>query len=171
MRFLSPSILALLPRPRAATWLMFLLVLCGAEGASAQASGPGVAIVVHPKGRVDNISFAELQRIFRGEQQFWPDRTKVMLLVRAPTAYEREVVLNRIYKMDEDRFRQFWIAKMFRAEVAAGPKLFYSTDMGLNLIAAIPGSITFVPASAVTPGVKVLRIDGKRPGDAGYPLR
>jgi hypothetical protein len=35
----------------------------------------------------------------------------------------------------------------------------------------IPGSITFVLASAVTPGTKVLRIDGKLPSDPGYPLK
>jgi hypothetical protein len=73
--------------------------------------------------------------------------------------------------MDEDRFRQYWIGKMFRAEVAAGPKIVYSNDMALNLITAIRGSITFIPVSAVTPEVKVLRIDGKLPTDPGYPLQ
>jgi hypothetical protein len=55
--------------------------------------------------------------------------------------------------------------------VAAGPKIVYSSDMALNLIAAIRGSITFVPTSAVTADVKVLRIDGKLPSDPGYPLQ
>jgi ABC-type phosphate transport system substrate-binding protein len=155
---------------RAALWLILLLCIGGPPRAAAQAGRP-VAIVVNPRTRVDNLSFSELRRIFMGEQQFWADRSKVTLLVRAPTAYERDVVLNRIYRMDEDRFRQYWIAKMFRAEVAAGPKLVYSSDMAINLIAAIPGAITFVPASAVMAGVKVVRVDGKLPGDAGYPLR
>jgi ABC-type phosphate transport system substrate-binding protein len=139
--------------------------------AGAQSRGGSVAIVVHSQVRVDDLSFADLRRIFLGEQQFWPDRSKVTLLVRAPTAHERSVVLDRIYKMDEDRFRQYWIGKMFRAEVAAGPKIVYSSDMALNLIAAIKGSITFVPTSAVTADVKVLRIDGKLPSDPGYPLQ
>lgn len=155
---------------RAALGLMLLLCICGSSRAAAQAGRP-VAIVVNPKTRVDNLSFSQLQRIFRGEQQFWPDRSRVTLLVRAPTAYERDVVLNRIYRMDEGRFRQYWIAKMFRAEVAAGPKLVYSSDIAMDLVAAIPGAITFVPASAVVAAVKVVRIDGKLPGDAGYPLR
>jgi len=130
-----------------------------------------IAIVVHPGSPVSNVSFDELRRIFMGQQQFWPDHSKVTLLVRAPVSYERNVVLGRIYRMTEDRFRQYWIGKMFRAEIAAGPKIVYSSGMALNLIAAIPGSITFVPASAVTRDVKVLRIDGKLPSDPGYPLQ
>jgi ABC-type phosphate transport system substrate-binding protein len=146
------------------------LLLPGVAGAQAHAPRP-LAIVVNPNVPETNLSFAELRRIFLGEQQYWPDRSKVTLLVRAPTAYERSMVLDRIYRMDEDRFRQYWIGKMFRAEVAAGPKIVYSSDMALNLIAAIRGSITFVPLSAVTPDVKVLRIDGKPPSEPGYPLQ
>jgi len=141
----------------------------------AQASGSGarqaVAIVVNPHSTVSDLSFAELRRIFLGQQQFWPDRSKITLLVRAPVAPERAVVLDQIYRMDEDQFRQYWIGKMFRAEVAGGPKIVYSSDMAINLVGAIPGSITFVLASAVTPNSKVLRIDGKLPSEAGYPLK
>lgn len=138
--------------------------------AQAQAARP-LAIVVNKGVPVDDLSFAELRRIFLGEQQFWPNRSKVTLLVRAPTAYERSMVLDRIYRMDEDRFRQYWIGKMFRAEVAAGPKIVYSSEMALNLVSAIRGSITFIPLSAVTSEVKVLRIDGKLPSEPGYPLQ
>jgi ABC-type phosphate transport system substrate-binding protein len=130
-----------------------------------------IAIVVNAQSPITDLSFAELRKIFMGDQQFWADRSKVTLLVRAPTARERAIVLDKIYKMDEDEFRQYWIGKMFRAEVAGGPKIVYSTEMALNLIAAIKGSITFVPASAVTSDVKVLRIDGKLPSDAGYALK
>lgn len=139
--------------------------------AQAQAKPRPLAIVVNTGDPVSNISFAELRRIFLGEQQYWPDHSKVTLLVRAPTAYERSMVLDRIYRMDEDRFRQYWIGKMFRAEVAAGPKIVYSSEMALSLVSAIRGSITFVPFSAVTPEVKVLRIDGKLPSEPGYPLQ
>jgi ABC-type phosphate transport system substrate-binding protein len=139
--------------------------------AQAQAKPRPLAIVVNTGDPVSNISFAELRRIFLGEQQYWPDHSKVTLLVRAPTAYERSMVLDRIYRMDEDRFRQYWIGKMFRAEVAAGPKIVYSSEMAISLVSAIRGSITFVPFSAVTPEVKVLRIDGKLPSEPGYPLQ
>lgn len=133
---------------------------------------PAVAIVVHPGVTVEDLTMDQLRRIFLAEQQYWSaSESKIILLVRAPTAYERDLVLDRIYRMDEDRFRQYWIAKMFRAEVPSGPKIVFSTNMARELVTTIPGSITFIPAADVGDAVKVLRIDGKLPGDADYPLK
>ena len=153
------------------TLFLAALGVNAAPVAAQAAPRQAIAIVVNAKSPITDLSFDELRKIFMGDQQFWPDRSKVTLLVRAPTARERAVVLDKIYKMDEDQFRQYWIGKMFRAEVAGGPKIVYSTDMALTLIAAIKGSITFVPAAAVTGDVKVVRIDGKLPSDAGYILK
>jgi ABC-type phosphate transport system substrate-binding protein len=159
---------------RLLAYVTFLMAALGLQAAPAAAQAipkQAIAIVVNPQSPISDLSFAELRRLFMGEQQFWADRSKVTLLVRAPTARERAIVLDKIYKMDEDQFRQYWIGKMFRAEVAGGPKIVYSTDMALNLIASIKGSITFVPASAVTAEVKVLKIDGKLPSDPNYLLK
>lgn len=142
----------------------------GAKSTPAQ-EGQAVAIVAHPNVPVDNLSFPRLRRIFRAEQKFWPNRSKITLLMRAPGSYERDVVLARIYRMSEAELRKYWIGKMFRTEVATGPKTVPSTDMAHGLVASIPGAITFVAAGTVQPGEKVIRIDGKLPNDPGYPLR
>ncbi|MDH3271895.1 MAG: hypothetical protein OEN56_11205 [Gemmatimonadota bacterium] len=154
--------------------LMAAVVAAAALGgvpSPATAQAMAVAIVVHPATDVDDLSFSELKRIFRGERQFWDDGRRVTLLVRAPVAEERQLVLDRIYEMDEDQFREYWIGKMFRAEVAAGPKLVYSADMARDLVTVIPGAITFVPLSEVSADTKIVRIDGLLPTDAGYALR
>ena len=135
------------------------------EGAEA------VAIVVHPQVDIDDLSLDMLKSIFLAERQHWPDRSRITLLVRAAIPPERDLVLSRVYGMNEDRYRQYWIAKMFRAEVASGPKIVFSTDMLRDLVTVIPGSIEFVPVSAVRPDFKVVRIDGRLPSDEGYPLR
>lgn len=140
------------------------------QSAVAQRSEHAVAIVAHPDTKVSNLSFDELRRIFRGDRQFWPDGSRITLLVRAPEAQERNLVLNRIYRMTEAEFRKYWIEKMFRAEVAAGPKIVYSTDMTRELVTAIPGAIGFMPARAAV-GVKVIRIDNRLPSDPDYRLR
>ena len=130
-----------------------------------------IAIVVHKDSVVDNLSLAELRDIFLANKQFWPNRSRIILLVRAPKSDERDFVLNTIYQMDEAQFRQYWIAKMFRAEVPRGPKIVFSTDMTRELVVAIPGSISFINAQEVTDDVRVLRVHGKLPSDAGYPLK
>jgi phosphate transport system substrate-binding protein len=129
-----------------------------------------VAIVVHPQVPIDDLSLDELRSIFLAERQYWEGRSRITLLVRAAIAPERDLVLDEIYGMSEDRYRQYWIGKMFRSEVASGPKIVFSTDMLRDLVTVIPGSIGFVPVSEAGPGLKVIRIDGLLPGDEGYPL-
>lgn len=130
-----------------------------------------IAIVVHKDSSIDDLSLQELRNIFLANQQFWPDRTRITLMMRAPKSDERDFVLDRIYQMDEAQFRQYWIAKMFRAEVPSGPKIVFSNDMALALVIAIPGSISFIKSNEVTDEVRLVKVDGKLPGDEGYPLK
>jgi ABC-type phosphate transport system substrate-binding protein len=134
-------------------------------------SAAPVAVVVGPDTPVTDLTFAEVRKVFLGERQFWNPKVRVVLLMRAPVAPERDVVLRTIYQMSEAQFRQYWISKVFRADVAAGPKIVYSNETASELVAAIPGAVAFVDASQVPKGLKVIKIDGKLPGDAGYPLR
>ena len=129
-----------------------------------------VAIVAHQSVSVDNLTLQDLRRIFLADKQYWPDRTRIILLVQAPNAYERQVVLEHIYRMSEIEYKKYWVAKMFRAEVPSGPKIVFSTNMARELVSSLKGAITFIPADQVQGHGKVLRIDEKRPGDAGYPL-
>ncbi len=149
-----------------------LLVLAVPQPTGAQASAD-IAVVVHPDVPVDNLSFADLRRIVLGDREFWPAGTRVTLLVRAPIARERDVMVKNVCQMTEAQFRQHWIGKVFRAETAMGPRIVYSTEMALDQVSRVPGAMAFVDASAVGQNakVKVLKIDGKAPGQAGYPLK
>ena len=147
------------------SFILSLLFLVRAAGASP------VAIVVSPDVPVDEVSFQEVRKLFLGERQFWNPKLRVVLLMRAPVAPEREVVLRTIYQMSEAQFRQYWISKVFRADVSSGPKIVYSTEMTNDLVTAIPGAVAFIDAAQIPKGLKVLKIDGKLPGDKAYPLR
>jgi len=129
-----------------------------------------VAVVVGPDVPVDELTYPEVRKLFLGERQFWTPKLRVVLLMRAPVAPERDIVLRTIYQMSEAQFRQYWISKVFRAEVSSGPKIVYSNEMATELVSAIPGAVAFVDAAQVPKGLKVLRIDGKLPGDKAYPL-
>ena len=114
---------------------------------------------------------SDVRKVFLGDRQYWSTNIPVVLLIRAPVARERDVVLKIIYQMSESQFKQYWIAKIFRAEAATAPKVVYSNDMANQLITAIPGAIAFIDSKDVKPGSKVVRVDGRLPGEAGYPLR
>jgi hypothetical protein len=142
--------------------------ICGAPVSSAAGD---VAVVVRPDLPMDNLSFAEVRKLLMGDRQFWTTGIRVTLLMRAPVAREREVILKAVYRMTEAEFKRYWIEKVFRAEATSQPRFVYSNETATELVGAIPGAVAFVDAAQVPKGLKVLRIDGLLPGDRGYPLR
>jgi hypothetical protein len=139
---------------------------------SAQTSrSADIAVVVNADTPVTDLSLSEVRKVLLGERQYWNSKLPVVLLIRAPVARERDVVLRVIYQMSEAQFKQYWVAKIFRAEAASPPRIVYSNDMQYELLTALPGAIAFVDSRNVRPGVKVLRVDGHLPGDKDYPLR
>jgi len=135
------------------------------------AAAPGdVAVVVGPDTPVDNLSFADVRKLFMGDRQYWNSNLRVTLLIRAPVARERDVVLKMIYGMTEAQFRQYWISKIFRLETSSGPKIVYSTEMAAELVTAIPGAVAFMDSAIVPKSLKTVKIDGRSPGEKGYRL-
>ena len=120
---------------------------------------------------IDNLTLADLRRLLLGDREFWTSGLRVMLLIRAPIARERDAVVRDVCQMTEAQFRQHWIAKVFRTDTPSGPKIVYSAEMALDQVSRVSGAITLVAAASVTSAVKVVRIDGLRPGEPGYPLR
>lgn len=155
--------------PRAVVLGCLCLLLL--ETLAAQSHDVDIAVVVHPDTPISNLSLAEVRKVFLGDRQYWTTNIPVVLLIRAPVARERNVVLKIIYQMSESQFKQYWIAKIFRAEAATAPKVVYSNDMANELVTAVPGAIAFIDAREVRAGVKVVRVDGHLPGEPGYPLR
>src|SRR5260370_33899939 len=138
---------------------------------AAQSHDTDVAIVVHPDTPLNNLTLGEVRKVFLGERQYWNANIPVVLLIRAPVARERNVVLKTIYQMSESQFKQYWIAKIFRAEAATAPKVVYSNDMANELATATPGASAFIDVREVLPGTKVIRVVGHLPGAPGNPLR
>lgn len=134
------------------------------------AAADDVAVVAHPSVPVADLSFAEVRKILLGDRQFWASSLKVTLLIRAPAAREREIILKNVYQMSEAQFRQYWIGKVFRAESASAPRIVYSNEEATGLAASMPGALTFVDAARIPKGLKVLKIDGRLPGQPGYRL-
>ena len=148
-------------------WLpIWLCALFQLPSAGQTARETDIAVVVHPDTPISDLSLSEVSKVLLGEPQY-----SVVLLIRAPVARERDVVLRVIYQMSEAQFKQYWVAKIFRAEIASPPKIVYSNDLQSDLVTAMPGAIAFVDARNVRPGLKVLRVDGHLPGERDYPLR
>ena len=115
----------------AVVFTVISLVTILQNGSSAQTGrgGADIAVVVHPDTPVSDLTLSDVRKVLLGERQYWNAKLPVVLLIRAPVARERDVVLRVIYQMSEAQFKQYWVAKIFRAEVASPPKIVYSNDM------------------------------------------
>jgi ABC-type phosphate transport system substrate-binding protein len=131
-----------------------------------------VSIVANRDVPVDGLTLAQLRRIFLADEQYWrPGGRRIRLLVRRPEANERQVVLRRIYGMTEEQFNRYWAGKRYGANAGSNPREVVSASMARWMAASTAGAITFVPMGQEGTGVKRLRIDGKLPGEPGYPLQ
>lgn len=146
------------------------LILAVTQPAGTQAQ-PGIAVVVNPGVPIDNLSRAELRRILLGDREFWASGVRVTLLIRAPVAPERDAAVRDVCQMTEAQFRQHWIAKVFRADTPSGPKIVYSRESALDQVSRVPGAISLVQGPVTGTAVKVLTIEGRAVGQAGYSLR
>ena len=158
---------------RISAYILCVMLVCALLSAVPGwgAGGGDVAIVVGPDTPIDNLTLSEVRKLFLGDRQFWTGAQRVTLLIRAPVAHERDVVLKIIYQMNEAQYRQYWISKIFRAEASTGPKIVFSNSMASDLALSIPGAVAFVDFAQVPKGLRVIRIDGILPGEARYPLR
>jgi hypothetical protein len=150
--------------------VVLLGVLLGSGSPAAAAKAP-IAVIVHEQVPVEDLSLPELRRIFLGERQFWSKNLVITLLMPPQDSPERKILLRKIYgEQSEVRYQRHWINKLFSDGAQVGPKITGSPEMSASLARVIPGAIALVPADNIPEGVKVLRIDGKRPGEKGYPL-
>ena len=133
--------------------------------------GPDVAVIVNPMNPVDNISSAELRRIFSGEKQSWSGGLHVSLFVRAPEARERDVLLERVLHMTDSEYKAYWVKKVYSGEVQHEPLALFSNGMELEAIRAERGGIALISMQDIHQGVKVIKVDGHLPGTPGYPLK
>jgi ABC-type phosphate transport system substrate-binding protein len=152
--------------------MIFAAVFCALLPTAASASDErDVAVIVNAANPVSDISMQELRELLLGERKTWNRRSRVVVLLRKSGAAEREAVLEKACGMNEQQFKQHWGTKIFRGEAATEPAAVQSHGVALDYVANLDGAISFVDAGQVQARVKVLKIDGKLPGQAGYPLR
>jgi len=150
--------------------LVCLTVVRLVPRATAQAGD--IAVIVNPDNSSTNVSLADLRKLFAGEKRTWPGSgTPIRLFVRAPGSHERTVLL-QLLGMSETEYKQHWTAQIFRGDADSEPMAIASFGIALEAVRTFRGAICFVEARDIRPGIslKVIKVDGRMPGDPGYPL-
>ena len=128
-------------------------------------------MIVNPQNQIESISSTDLRKIFAGEKRSWNSNIPVFVVVRAPQAHERDILLSHVLRMTESEYKQYWVKKVYSGEVPREPLALLSNGMQLEAVRADKGGIALINLADVKQGVKVLKVDGKLPGAPAYTLR
>ena len=129
------------------------------------------AVIASSGVPVDDLTVDELRRVFLFKRSVWRPGQPVNVLLPDSGRPARAFLLRHIYRMSDQDLRRFILERIFQAEIDFAPKVVGSDLEALAFVKAGRSIITVV--SAGTPRlseVKVLRIDGKLPRQAGYPM-
>jgi len=150
-----------------------LLLSCTALGAAEDAPKKPqleLAVIVHPENPVAKASLAELRAYLRVEREFWPNRKRCDVYLPQSTTDEYDVLLQKVYRMSHKKLQKYWVRRLFSGEISAKPSYVPSAKAAGEEVLKSEGAISVVSAKTIPAGVKVLLIDGKKPGEEGYPL-
>jgi phosphate transport system substrate-binding protein len=152
--------------------LLAMTALVIASGTTATSSSPSsdLAIIVNKSNPIGDISLAKLRKIFLAEQKYWPNARRVTVVMRESGQAERAAVLRQLYRMSNGDYARYFLHAEFTGEGQGVPKSLSSAAGVRKFVYSVPGAIGYVRADEVDGSVKVLRVDGRVPGEPGYEL-
>ena len=120
-----------------------------------------MAVVVSKENTVDNVSSAQLGKVFRAETRKWTDGKFIVLVFHRASAGEA-ITLQHLNKMSATQLQAWTI------EHRDSLKLVDSDQEVLSVVESTPGAVGLVDVRSVNDRVKIVRVDGKLPMEDGY---
>lgn len=120
-----------------------------------------MAVIVSPDNSVQDVSSAQLGKIFRSETRKWPSGRSIILVLHRASAGEA-VTMERLNKMSAREWQSLVAERHDFVNVVD------SDEEALSFVASTPGAIGLIDVRSVNDRVKVVRVDGKLPLEEGY---
>lgn len=156
---------------------LLTLLMCGVLAApsldspsSADAETTVLAVIVHVDSKIDNLSLKDLKKYMKLDRRHWPDKTSVILYQRPVTSELQKFLYKEVYGMTERQLRRHFVSLMNKGSISAIPSVVRKQSMVCRLVGKKNGGIAVVANVDLPKTVKVIKIDGKNPGEKGYPL-
>ncbi len=153
--------------------LLLLALIAFVQESPAGDSRRDYAVVVNGENPARTISELELRRILKAEIQFWPrSDTMVDLLLPRSGTNAKKFLQQRVYGMTELQLKRYWLELIYQGRIVEAPRVVPSSQVAVPMLERLRGSITVFPATDDIPdaNVKFLTVEGKLPGEPGYPL-
>lgn len=134
------------------------------------AAARDLAVVSNKGNAVSTLTLPDLVKLCKGQTGHWPDGKSVTFIMRAPSAPEMKMVLEKVYELPEPQLKDL-IATANHGRVGHPAIMIVASDEELvNKVASIPGAIGVVDVYAINSSVAVVKIAGKLPLEPGYLL-
>ena len=144
-----------------------LLLLFVAATVSA-GSARDLAIVANKTNPVSTITLADFVKVAKGQTNRWPDGKSVTFIMRAPSAPEMRVFLEKVYELPESDVKGL-IAAANHGRMGHPAIMVVDSDGELvNKVASLPGAVGVVDVYSINSSVAVVRLAGKLPLEPGY---
>jgi hypothetical protein len=151
-----------------AVLLSNLAALGPSRPSSALAADGGLVLVVGKSSPISNVSKAELNRIFSGDS-VKIDGEPVVPIALATSRPERAAFDQAVLGLSPDEASKYWIDRRIRGQ-GNPPKSAPTPEVMAKVVGSFPSAMGYLPASALTAGLKPVTIDGKAYTDRGYLL-
>jgi ABC-type phosphate transport system substrate-binding protein len=137
---------------------------------ASMAAARDLAIVSNKVNGVSSITLPELVKAAKGQTSRWTDGRAVTFIMRAPSAPEMKLLLEKVYELPESDVKDL-ISAANRGRTAHPAIVIVDSDEELvNKVASIPGAIGVVDVYAINSSVAVMKVAGKLPLEPGYLL-
>jgi ABC-type phosphate transport system substrate-binding protein len=138
--------------------IRFLIVLLLGLALSPRPSNAGtedLVVIANKAGTPASASRDDLRPIFQTKTSSWPDGSSVRPFNLPDGSPQRVEFDQAVLGLDADRAARYWIDRKIRGGERP-PTTAPSPALMLRLVAATPGGVGYVPASAVNDTVKIV---------------
>jgi ABC-type phosphate transport system substrate-binding protein len=145
-------------------------------GALSLATTDDVAVIVHKSNPVMGMTLAQLRAILLGAGSKWSSGHRITAVLTPAGRPERSGTLRVVCGMSETDFNLSFIHGWRNPDGSINGAAEHPAvrDTGLSVrqsVATTPYEIGFIKASEVDDSVKVITVEGRRPGEQDYKLR
>jgi ABC-type phosphate transport system substrate-binding protein len=155
-------------RPRRDQGLAVLVLLVAAMATPARAKD--LALISNKTGGIGDITMADLVKVCKGQTGRWPDGKLVTLIIREPGSADMKIAVEKIYSLTPQELRELvTVANHGRVDRPAIIVANSDEDV-IHRVQSSPGAVGLVDVYSITGAVNVVKIGGKLPLEAGYPL-
>jgi len=136
----------------------------------ALAAARDLAVVSNKTNTVNAMTLPDLVKVCKAQTNRWPDGKPVTFIMRAPSAPEMKLLLEKVYELPEAQVKELIAAANHGRTNHPAIMVVESDEDLVNKVASMPGAVGVVDVYAINSSVAVIKVGGKLPLEPGYVL-